>query len=230
MISTMNPKVPNKYLSAKKTFIFLGRLCLVIAPFLSFIGWALPHDSISSFLQFNIFREATDATTIIDRTNPSEVFRYYLLPHYFIYVSMLFYAGSGIYLGYLIFRKTPWHAFIGSMFTVIGAIYFVGVLGTFLSIPMGTVNQTNILLISFGLCTFVFLGNLILGFGLFKTQIVPRINTILFIVGVILIIIFPGIENWMALGSLFMLIGVFPIINFQFKKDRIQSSRRPLQR
>lgn len=199
-------------------FIILGRLCLVIAPLLSFIGWALPHNSLSDFLQFNIVREATDATTFIDRTNPGEVFRYYLLPHYIIYTSMLFYAGAGIYLGYLTFRKTPWHALIGSISTVIGAIYFVGVLGAFLSIPMGSVIQTNILMISFGLCTLVFIGNLVLGYSLFKTKIIPRVNSIIFVLGVMLIIIFPGIENWMSLGSLLMLIGVAPLIKLPTNK------------
>lgn len=220
----MNQKATKNYLSAKRTFDILGRLCLVLAPFLSFIGWALPHDSISSFFQFNIFREATDATTFIDKTNPRDVYRYYLLPHYFIYVSMMFYAGAGIYLGYIIYRKVPWHAFFGSILTVIGAIYFVGVLGAFLSIPMGTIIKTNILLISFGLCVFVFIGNLIFGFALIKTEIVPRINAVLFIVGVILFFVFPGIENWMALGSLLILVGITPLAIWPIqRKGGIQS-------
>lgn len=207
----MYQKVSKNYLSAKRMFNILGRLCLVLAPFLSFIGWALPYDSISSFFQFNIFREATDATTFIDKTNPRDVYRYYLLPHYFIYVSMMFYAGAGIYLGYIIYRKVPWHAFVGTTLTVIGTIYFVGVLGAFLSIPIGTINETNILLISFGLCVFLFIGNLIFGFALIRTEIVPRINAVLFTGGVILFLAFPGIENWMALGSLLILIGITPL-------------------
>jgi len=54
---------------------------------------------------------------------------------------------------------------------VVGVIYFVGVLGAFLSIPIGSVNQTNILKISFCLSAFVFLGNIILGLGLLKAKI-----------------------------------------------------------
>lgn len=212
MTSFLNPKTDKAYSSAKKALITLGRICLIAAPILSMIGWSLPYDSWSNFLQFNTVREATDATTIIDRSNSNEIFRYYLLPHYFIYASMPFYSGAGIYLGYVTYRKSPWHALIGSILVVIGAIYFSGVLGAFLSIPIGTVNQTNILKISFGLCTFVFLGNIILGFSLLKTKTLPKTNAILFILGIILIIVFPGIENWMAIGCLLMLIGVLPLV------------------
>jgi len=208
---TVNEKVSRNYESAKKYFIVLGSLCLILAPLMTLIGWAIPHDSLSSFLDFNFTREATDATTQINKFNPDEEFRYYLLPHYFIYASMLFYAGLGIFMGYISYKKMPWHALIGSMLIVIGAIYFVGVLGAFLSIPMGTVNETNILKISFGLSTFLFIGNLIFGFGMFKTKILPRINAVLFILGTVFIIVFPGIENWMALGSLLILVGVLPL-------------------
>lgn len=197
---------------AKKTFVFLGRLCLIIAPLLSFIGWAIPHDSLSSFMQFNFIRETSDGTATIDRENASAVFRYYLLPHYFIYASMTFYAGAGIYSAYLSYRKSPWHALIGGILVVIGAIYFVGVLGAFLSIPIGTVNQTNILKISFVLSAFVFLGNLVLGIGLYRASLLPMNYAIIFIMGITLIVVFPGVENWMALGSLLMLIGSIPLL------------------
>lgn len=200
-----------KVMSAKQTFIFLGCMCLILAPLLSFIGWTLPYDSIGDFFNFSISREATDATSRIDRTSAAEVFRYYLLPHYFIYASMTFYAGAGIYLAYLIFRKMPWHALVGSVFVVVGAIYFIGVLGAFLSIPIGTVNQTTILKMSFALCTLVYIGYLILGFSLLKAKLLSRWHACLVIFGICLITLFPGMENWMALGSLCILIGLFPL-------------------
>ncbi len=200
-----------KFMSAKRAFVILGCLCLILAPLLSFIGWSLPYDSLSDFFTFNFSRISTDATSSIDRANVGEVFRYYLLPHYFIYASMTFYAGAGIYLAYLSFKKVPWHALIGSIFVVIGAIYFIGVLGAFLSIPIGTVNQTNILKISFALCTLVYLGYLILGFGLLKAKILSGRSACLVILGICLITVFAGMENWMATGSLCMLIGLFPL-------------------
>lgn len=207
-------KQRKNYQSAKNVFILLGKMCLILAPLLSFIGWALPHDSWADFLQFNFSRTATDATTNIDRDNLNQVFRFYYLPHYFIYASMLFYAGLGIYLAYLLYKTKPWYALIGSMMMVVGVIYFVGVLGAFLSIPIGTVNHTNILKISFGLSTFVFLGNIILGIGLFKSQILAKRNVIFFILGIALIVIFPGMENWMAIGSLCILISLLPLSIF----------------
>lgn len=209
-ISAVNDDL-NKSMSAKRTFIFLGSLSLILAPLLSFIGWSLPYDSIGDFFNLSISREVTDATSSLDRTNPGEVFRYYLLPHYFIYASMTFYAGAGIYLAYLSFKKMPWHALVGSVFVVVGAIYFIGVLGAFLSIPIGTVNQTNILKISFALCTLVYIGHLILGFGLLRAKLLSRWRASFVIFGVCLMTVFPGMENWMAVGSICILIGLFPL-------------------
>lgn len=213
MSLTQNPLTINKNLFAKKSFVILGSLCLVLAPMLSCIGWMLPHDSLSNFLNFNFVREATDATTSINRTNLQEVWRYYLLPHYFIYASMLFYAGAGVYLGYLTYRKLPGHALVGSIFMVVGAIYFVGVLGAFLSIPIGTIDKTNVLKISFALSALLFVGMLIFGFGMFKKKILTRKMATLFLLGNSIIIVFAGIENWMALGSLLIVVSLFPLVN-----------------
>ena len=196
---------------AKRVFIRLGSLCLILAPLLSFVGWALPYESIGSFFQFSFSRLATDATASLDRGNIDEVFRYYLLPHYFIYASMAFYAGAGVFLGYVCFRKIPWHALIGSACLLIGAIYFVGVLGAFLSIPIGTVNQTNVLKFSFALCSLVFVGLLIFGMGMYKARLLPKLNSIVFLAGLLLIVFFPGLENWMALGSIMIVIGLWPM-------------------
>jgi accessory gene regulator protein AgrB len=110
-----------------------------------------------------------------------------------------------------LYKKAPWHSFIGVILSIIGAVYFVGVLGAFLSIPMGSVNITNILKISFMLCILVFAGNIVQGFALLKTDMLAKWQSVLFIVGNILILIFPGTENWMALGSLLMLIALFPL-------------------
>lgn len=207
-------------LQKAKNFIkVLAGISLVLAPLLSFIGWGSAHDSLSSFLDFNFSYKASDATANLTAlSDPPLLFRYYLLPHYFMYASMPVYIALGLTLMYATYKEAPWHSFIGAIFSVIGGVYFIGVLGAFLSIPMGTVNMTNILKISFALCMLVFVGNILLGISLYKTRITAKWTSLLFIMGNMLILAFPGIENWMALGSLLMIFGMFPLTRIVLKQ------------
>ncbi|MBI3232898.1 MAG: hypothetical protein HYZ42_02465 [Bacteroidetes bacterium] len=203
--------VADTYNGATRFIKIVGGISLILAPLLSFIGWAIAHDSLSSFFSLNFTWTATDATATIDRSNAVQTFRYYLFPHYFIYASMLFYIGQALCLSFLLYKKSPWHSFLGAILSIIGAAYFIGLLGAFLSIPIGTVIMTNVVKVSFALCVLVFVGNIVQGFALIKTNILAKWQNIFFIVGNILILIFPGVENWMAIGSLLMIIGLLPL-------------------
>lgn len=197
---------------AKKIIKITGAISLILAPLLSFIGWGISHDSWSSFLHFNFTYQATDATAgFTSASDPDLVFRYYLLPHYFMYSCMPVYIAMGLTLMYATYRKTPWHSFIGGILSIVGAVYFIGVLGAFLSAPMGTVTPTNILKISFGLCILVFVGNILLGISLYQSKVAQKWSSLLFVSGNVLILLFPGIENWMALGSFMMIIALVPL-------------------
>jgi hypothetical protein len=205
-------KIVSTYGSAMRFINIMGATSLVLAPLLTFIGWAIAHDSIGSFFNFNFNWTPTDGTTKLNAaSDPALLFRYYLLPHYFIYSAFPVYIGLAISLMYKLYQKAPWHSFVGVILSIIGSVYFVGVLGAFLSIPMGSVNMTSILKVSFALCILTFVGNIVQGFALLKTNIVAKWQSILFIVGNILILIFPGTENWMALGSLLMVIALLPL-------------------
>lgn len=196
----------------------LGGIVLLLAPALSFMGWAIAHDSITSFLNLNLTWTPTDATTKLTAlSDPGLLFRYYLLPHYFIYASMPIYIGLALCLTYVSYRSAPWHAFFGLVLSIVGAVYFIGVLGAYLSIPLGTVTITPILKISFALCILVFIGNIVQGFALYQAKLVPRWSGALFILGNILILLFPGTENWMAIGSLLMLAGAVPLARTMFR-------------
>ena len=199
--------------SARRTAIILGSVSLLLAPLLTFIGWAIAHESLAAFLDFNFTWTATDATAQLNAaTSSSElIFRFFLLPHYIIYSSMPIYIGLSLCLAYVLFEKKPWHAFIGVVFSIIGAVYFIGVLAPFLSVPMGSTKMTTIIIVSGVLMMLLFVGNVIQGFGLYKSKIIPKWASSLFIFGNMLILIFPSIENWMALGSLFMIIGLLPL-------------------
>ncbi len=207
-----NTEVVATFDSAMRFMKFVVAISMVLAPLLTFIGWAISHESINSLLDFNFTWSASDGTTNLNSTSdPALVFRYYLLPHYFIYSAFPFYIALAIALMYKLYKKAPWHAFIGVILSIIGSVYFIGVLGAFLSNPIGSVNPTNILKISFALCILVFVGNIIQGVALLKTTILAKWQSILFLLGNILILIFPGVENWMALGSLLILIAFFPL-------------------
>ncbi len=197
---------------AKQYLKILGAMSLILAPLLTFIGWGISHNSLSSFFSFNFFLKDTNGTINLSaNSDPTLIFRYYLLPHYFIYASMPVYIALSLTLMNLTYKNAPFYSFAGAILSIIGGVYFVGVLGAYLSSPIGSVVSTNILKISFALCLLVFVGNILLGISLYKTNIISKLTALLFIIGNLLILIFPGIENWMALGSLMMIIAMFPL-------------------
>lgn len=208
----MENKKQHSLEKVKRFIQILGAASLVLAPFLSFIGWGIAHDSLSSFLNFDFTYQPTDATAhLTASSDPALLYRYYLLPHYFMYSSMPIYIALGLTLMYVTYKRAPWLSFIGAIFSIIGGVYFIGALGAFLSVPMGTVNMTNFIKITIALFMLLFVGNILLGVSLYKSKLVAKWSSLLFIIGNILILVFPGIENWMALGSLLMIIGLFPL-------------------
>ncbi len=197
---------------AKTHIKVLGGISLVLAPLLSLIGWGISHDSFSSLFSFNLLYRATNGTIHLSaNSDPGLIFRYYLLPHYFIYASMPVYIAMGLTLMYATYKKAPWHSFIGAILSIVGGVYFIGVLGAYLSTPIGSVVMTNLLKISFAFCILVFVGNILLGISLYKTNLAAKWTSLIFILGNIVILVFPGIENWMALGSLMMLLAMLPL-------------------
>ena len=212
--------IANTYASATTFVKIIAGISLILAPFLSFIGWAIAHDSLKSFFTLNFYRTVTDATAkLTASSDPALLFRYYLFPHYFIFVSMLFYIGLAIGLSYILYKKAPWHSFIGAILSTVGAVYFVAILGAYLTVPMGKVVMTDIIKVSFALSALVFIGNLIQGFGLYQSKLIPKWGSLLFLAGNILILAFPGVENWMALGSFMMVLAVLPLSKLLFIKS-----------
>ncbi len=197
---------------AKTIIRITGACSLILAPLLTAIGWGISHDSIASFFSFNLLRKDTNGTIHLSASSdPYLIFRYYLLPHYFIYASMPVYIAAGLTLMQLTYKKAAWYSFAGAILSIIGGVYFIGVLGAFLSNPIGSVIMTNILKISFALCILVFVGNILLGIALYKTAVIPKRAALVFILGNLLILVFPGIENWMTTGSVLMLIALLPL-------------------
>jgi len=209
-------------LQKAKTYVkALGGVSLILAPLLSLIGWGVSHDSLSSFCNFGLFYKATNgALHLTAHSDPALIFRYFLLPHYFLYGSMPVYIALGLTLMHATYEKAPWQAFIGAILSIIGGVYFIGVLGAYLSTPIGSVLMTSILKISFVLCMLVFVGNILLGLALYKSNITAKWSSLVFILGNMLILVFPGIENWMTIGSLLMLVGMLPLAKTIYSKPK----------
>lgn len=211
-----------------------GSLSLILAPLGVAVGWALNYPSLAAFLHFD-FASPYLASGQSDSTGQFLAtlledggFRFFLLPHYFVYAAIPLFIAASLFLADVLFRKAPWHALIGTTLTSVGAVYFIGVLGAWMSFPAilnipadqvpnllpvlaALTTVQGILLVSTMLSILLFLGMVILGFGLYKNRIIPRWSAVLVIVGNILIIAFAGTENWMVTGSLLMLVGLLPL-------------------
>jgi len=223
-------------LMARRFMHIVGSLSLILAPLGVAVGWALNYPSLSTFFTFDKFTPVyllsgtSDSVTqfLATITSADGGFRLFLFPHYIIYAAMPLFIIVSLSLAYMLFRKAPWHALIGATITSVGAVHFIGVLGAWLSFPAITntpVDQLpnllpvltalstpgGALLASTTLSIFVFLGMIILGFGFYKSRIIPRWSAALVIVGNILILAFAGIENFMAIGMLLTLIGLLPL-------------------
>jgi hypothetical protein len=212
-----------------------GGLSLLLAPLLVAIGWALNYTSLADFFNFTFSspylssgESASIETFLSTITAPDGGFRLLLLPHYFVYAAMPVFIALALWIARILFREAPWHALIGSVLTIIGAVYFVGVLGAWLAFPaianVSPDQAENLLpmlqpltavqgalLVSTALSVLVYVGILVLGAALYGRRTVPRWSAALVIGGSLLIIVFAGTENWMVVGSLLTLIGLWPL-------------------
>lgn len=221
--------------STVRNFIRIaGSLSLILAPLLLVIGWALNYDSLASFFEATFSNpyltsgsSAPGQEFLETITSPDHGFRFFLLPHYFIYTAMPILIAAALFLAKLLFKKAPWYALIGATLTTIGAVYFIGVLGAYLSlpalasIPMDQANLLSvldtltaaqgILLVSIILSVLLFVGMMILGLGFYKSRIIPRWSASLIILGSVVVIAAAGTENFMVIGSLLILVGLLPL-------------------
>ena len=219
----------------QKVIRIAGSLSLLLAPLGIAIGWGISYESFADFFKFTFsspYISSGKSDSVGDLlallTGPDGGFRYFLLPHYIIYASIPVFIAASLFLARIMFKKAPWQALIGSVLTSIGAVYFIGVLGAWLSFPAVLnipADQTNgllpilkalsteqgALLVSTMLSLLVFVGLIILGFGLYAAKLIPRWSAILIILGSALVITFAGTENWMVVGSLLIFTGMLPL-------------------
>lgn len=224
----------NNIASLMKVVRVLGSFSLIAGPLLLVIGWALNYDSVSAFFAATFSNPYLSSgksvpgqeflTIIMGADNG---FRYFLLPHYFIYTAMPILIAGGLFFAKVIFKHAPWHALVGATLVTVGAVYFIGVLGAYLSLPalasvpidpaslllaLNAVTATKgILLVSIILSVQVFVGMIVLGCGLYISRIVSRWSASLVILGSVVILAAAGTENFMVIGSLLILVGLLPL-------------------
>lgn len=228
----------------------VGGVSLVLGPLGLAIGWALNYRGVGDFFTFDLSSPYTGSGKsssaeqfLATITGADGGFRYLLLPHYFIYAAMPVIIAAVLYLAFLLYRAAPWRAVIGAALTTIGAVYFVGVLGAWLSFPVvGSVSPDEIadlgpvvralttvqgvLLVSTGLSVLVFVGLIVLASALTRGGLLSRWSAIAVITGNALILAFAGTENWMTIGALVTATGFLPLTVRTLRGNPAISPRR----
>jgi hypothetical protein len=215
--------------ATEKTIRVLGSLSLLVLPLVLAVTFLLHFSTLSEFVDFRFVKPPYSADRLLQTlTGPDGGFRRFTLPHVVGYLTLPLFISASLYMAHVLFNKAPWHALIGAASTCVGVVFMGGVFGAWLSfaavgrvpveesstllpVLMELTTMQGSLMLSSALSSLTFLGLIILGFGLYFGRIVPRWSAVLFILGNILILAFIDLDNWMFIGALFMLVGLFPL-------------------
>ena len=206
-----------------------GAIALLLLPFLLMIAFALHYTNLSDFFSFKFLKEPYDANRLVQTlTSDDGGFRRYTLPHLFGYLALPLFIFASLFLAKILFNKAPKRAIVGAALTVIGTVFMGGVFGAWMSfaavgnlpteqsnsiLPVITALTTmqGSLMLSSVLSAFTFIGMIILGFALYKSQLTPKLYATLFTLGNIIIIAFIDLDNLMFVGALLIFIGLLPL-------------------
>ena len=211
-----------------KTMQVMGGISLILFPLILMVAFAMHFQSISEFFVFEFkYEQASVASTVAMLMGP-DAMRNYTGPHITAYFSVPLMIFASLALGYVLFKKKPWFAFIGASLTLFGSVFLAGVFAAWLSFSAignmppnqveGAVSALEALTDMQGplamttyLSILSLLGFLVLAIGLFKSHIVPKWSPSLIFVGTLMIIVFMDLDNLMFFGALLMLLGMLPI-------------------
>ncbi len=223
-----------------KTMQVIGGISLILFPLILMVAFSLHFQSISEFFVFEFKYEQVPVENTIPMLMGSDAMRNFTGPHLIGYFSVPFMIFASLALGYVLFKKKPWFAFIGTSLTLIGSVFLAGVFASWLSfaalgnMPIdqteGAASALRVLTEMQGpmamttyLSVLSLLGLLILAVGLFKSRIVPKWSASMIFIGTLTIIVFMELDNLMFIGALLMLIGMFPIALKLIKGDSNKS-------
>jgi hypothetical protein len=205
-----------------------GSLMLLVFPLVLMIAFGLHFTSIEEFFVFRLRYEPRTASEFMaNLTGPARM-RLYTLPHLVGYLDLPLLIGAALFLGSVLFEERPWVAVLGVVSAAVGAVYMGGVFGSWLSFgAVGNVGPDQVagaipalealtemqgpMLLTTTLSGLGLLGLMVLGGGLFFTNVVPKWSPALIFLGNLMILVFMDLDNWMLIGALMMLIGGLPI-------------------
>ena len=225
--------------SAKMAIHIVGSLSLILLPLMLAVAFALHYTTLSDFFVFKFVKPPYSAERLLHTlTSADGGLRLYTLPHLIGYMALPLFIATSLFLAYVLFRKAPWHGLIGAALTCIGVVFLGGVFGAWSSFAaIGSVpadqagnllpvlkaltTMQGTLMLSSMLSALTFLGMIILGIGLYQSQIIHRWSTALFTLGNVLILVFIDLDNWMFIGASLMFIGMLPLSMKMFHSNQL---------
>lgn len=206
----------------------IGGLSLIIYPIMLMISFAMHFKTFSDFFMFKLKYVQVPIEDSVRLLMSSQGLRYFIAPHIVAYFAVPFMMFSAVALGYVLFDKKPKTAITGTLLSVIGCIFLGGVFAawtSFAAIGNFPANQFDSAVMAFSelttmqgplaifssLSALSLIGFLILAIGLFQSRIISRWRSSSIFLGNLLIIVFMDLDNWMFIGAILILIGIFPI-------------------
>lgn len=213
-----------------------GAISLLLFPTILMVAFALHFESIAEFLIFKLKYVPNTAEDFMNTLSGANKARLYVAPHLIGYFSVPFMVATGLCLGKILFKQKPMVSAIGASLTLFGALSLSGVFAAWLSfsavgnLPSETVESATVVLQELTkmqgplflisvLSALSLVGLLIIGIGLFSSNITPKWSSALFSIGNLMIMVFMDLDNWMFIGGLLMLVGMLPVSIKLFKNE-----------
>ncbi len=222
----MTMTIDNK--SAKTTLRMAAAASMVLFPALLIVAFALHYSNLGEFFEIKLRYVQAPIEETIALFLSGEAGREYVWPHLIGYLSVPVMIGASLALGFVLFRRAPWFAVIGSVMTVTGAVFLGGVFAAWLSfaalgnlpadqadaavaaLRVLTEMQGPLAMTSY-LSVFVFLGFMVSAVGLYRVGIVPTWSPVALFLGNVMVMAFMDIDNLMLVGAALMLAGLVPV-------------------
>ncbi|OKS84777.1 hypothetical protein [Mucilaginibacter polytrichastri] len=200
---------------------------LVLFPVLMMLAFAIHFGSLHAFFDFRLSRKTYNSGGLFDALVSGRGHGF-IMAHSVAFLTVpLFMITTGV-LSWFLYLQKPLLAFTGAAIGLIGCTALAAVFGAWLSFSgiqgldqqyYAGARQGFIQLVQMkGMLKFItltsylsFIGLGILAAGLAWVKQFNLLNMLCIIIGVILFVTFMDMDNWMFIGSIFLLIGFVPV-------------------
>jgi len=208
----------------------IGIFSLIAYPSILIIAFAYHYKNFADFFVFKFKYTQVPVADSVTMLMSEEATRNFIAPHTIANFAVPFMIFAALTLGLILLKQKPITAIIGSIISIVGAVFLSGVFAAWLSfsaignMPTDMYDSALIafteltgmqgpLLLITSLSVLGIVGFLILSFGLFRSSIIPKWSSILIFIGHLIIIIFMDLDNLMLIGAVLILIGFHPVIS-----------------